>query len=171
MSINHLLSLISVGLAMIYFVFEPMKIKKINSKEVPLFSLGVFTLYELDKFSLTTLMKGTSATRYSDRYNVKNIDYTDNSKEFRANLKAKNGLYKEDVVYLDKDVFFTRADGLKYFSQKAVYNKKIGTVYSEVDYVANMNRNLVYGDNIEYNNLSQTIKSENVYAIYQIKEK
>lgn len=171
MSINYLLSLIFVGLAMIYFLFEPIKIKKIDLKEVPLFSLGVFTLYELDTLGLSTLMKGSSATRYSDRYKVSNIDYTDNSNEFRANMKAKNGLYKENIVYLDGDVYFTRVDGLRYFSQKAVYNKQTDTVYSEVDYVSNLNDNIVYGDYIKYDNKTEKIKSNNVYAIYKIKEK
>ena len=171
MNINYLLSIIFIALAMIYFLFEPMKIKKLNSKEVPLFSLGIFTLYELDTLGLSTLMKGSSATRYSDRYIVKDIDYTDNSNEFRANMQSKNGLYKEDIVYLDGDVYFTRADGLRYFSQKAVYNKSTDTVHSEVDYVANMNENIVYGDYIKYDNMSKKMTSNNVYAIYKIKEK
>lgn len=170
MNINYLLSLILIALAMIYIVFEPMKIKKLDSKEVPLFSLGKFTLYELDKFGLTTLMKGSSASRYSNRYNVEDIDYTDNSNEFRSNMKSNKGLYKADVVYLDGNVYFTRVDGLKYFSQKAVYNKKTDIVYSKVDYVANMNKNIVYGDNIEYNNRLERMKSNNVYAVYKIKE-
>lgn len=171
MNINHLLSLIFVGLAMIYIMFEPMKIKTLDSKEVPLFNLEVFTLYELDRFGLTTLMKGSSAARFSDRYNVKDIDYTDNSNEFRTNMKAKNGLYKKEIVYLDGDVYFTRVDGLRYFSQKAVYNKKTDTVYSKADYVAHINDNVVYGDYIKYNSKLQKMISNNVYAVYKLKEK
>lgn len=170
MNINNLLSLIFVGLAMIYFLFEPIKIKKLDSKEVPLFSLNVFTLYELDKNGLTTLMKGSQGRRYSDRYEVKNIDYTDNSSEFKANMKAKDGLYKNEVVYLDGDVFFTRVDGLRYFSQKAVYNKKTDVSISDADYVATMGDNQIYGDYILYDAKKEKIKSNNVYAIYKIKE-
>jgi len=170
MNINGLLILILICLSMIYFLFEPMKIKKINTKEVPLFSLGVFTLYELDRFGLTTLMKGTQASRYSDRYDVKNIDYTDNAKEFSSNMKAKHGLYKNEIVYLDGDVYFTRKDGLKYFSQKAVYNKKTDISISEVDYVANMGLNQVWGSYLRYDTKKEKIKAKNIYAIYEIKE-
>ena len=170
MNINILLSLIFVGLAMIYFLFEPMKIKKLDTKEVPLFSLNTFTLYELDKFGLTALMKGSKGTRYSNRYEVKDIDYTDNSNEFKANMKAKNGLYKSEVVHLNGDVFFKRTDGLRYFSQKAVYNKKTDVSTSDADYVASMGDNQIYGDYILYDAKKEKIKSKNIYAIYKIKE-
>lgn len=170
MNINGLLVLIFLGLAMIYFLFDPMKIKKLDSKEVPLFSLNTFTLYELDTIGLTGLMQGSRGTRYSDRYEVKNIDYTDNSNEFMANMKAKDGLYKKDVVHLNGNVFFTRTDGLRYFSQKAVYNKKTDVSISDTDYVASMGDNQIYGDYILYDAKNEKMKSNKIYAIYKIKE-
>ena len=170
MNINYLLSFIFLGLMMIYFIFEPMDIKKQDSKEVPLFSLDTFTLHELDRFGLITLMSGSKAKRYSNRYDVQDIDYTDNSKEYTANMKAKHGLYKNEVVYLDGDVFFSREDGLKYFSQKVVYNKKTDVATSKTDFVAMMGQNQVYGTSIIVNNKLDRINSKNVYAIYKIKE-
>ena len=170
MNINYFLVFISFGLSLIYFLFEPMDIKEQNSKEVPLFSLDAFTLHELDTSGMTALMKGNEAQRFSNRYDVKNIDYTDNSKEFAANMKAKHGLYKKEIVYLDGDVFFTRADGLRYFSQKAVYNKKTKVATSKTDYIAMMGKNQVDGSSIIINNKQKKIYSKNVYAIYKIKE-
>lgn len=170
MNINYFLSFVLLGLVMIYVFFEPMDIQKQNHKEVPLFSLDKFTLHELDTFGLTTTMTGSEAKRYSNRYDVKNIDYTDNSKEYTANMKAKHGLYKREILYLDGDVFFSREDGLKYFSQKTVYNKKKDVASSNVDYVAMMGENQVYGTSITVNNKQDRMNSKNVYAIYKIKE-
>lgn len=170
MNINGLLILIFLGLAMIYFLFDPMKIKKLDSKEIPLFSLSSFTLYELDTIGLKGLMKGSHGTRYSNRYEVKDINYTDNSNEFTANMKAKNGLYKNDTVHLNGDVVFTRADGLRYFSQKAVYNKKTDVSISDTYYLATMGDNQIYGDYILYDAKKEKIKSNKIYAIYKIKE-
>ncbi len=156
---------------MIYFLFEPMKLKESKLDEVAQFSLSSFTLYELDKIGLITLMKGSEAIRYEDRYIVKNIDYSDNSKEYIINIKAKNGLYKGDIVYLDGDVKFEREDGLNFFSQEVTYNKITDIAVSEVDYVSYMGLNQVRGSEIIHDNKNNTIKSKNVYAIYDMQEK
>ena len=170
MNINHFLTLISISLAMIYFLFKPMEIKETNTQEVPLFSIDKFTLHELDQNGLTTLMHGTKAKRYSDRYDVSDIDYTDNSKQFTSNMKANHGLYKEEIVYLDGDVKFDRKDGFRYFSQKAVYNKKTEVASTSVKYNATMGLSKLLGTSIVINNNKNTIKSKNIYAIYNFKE-
>lgn len=170
LNINFFLSSIVVGLAMIYFLFEPMKLKEVKFDEVAQFSLFSFTLYELDKTGLTTLMKGNEAIRYENRYVVENIDYSDNSKEYLLNMKAKNGLYKDNIVHLDGDVKFKREDGLNFFSQKLVYNTITDTVVSEVDYISYMGLNKVQGSEIRYDNKNNNIKSKNVYAIYNMQE-
>ena len=171
LNINGFLSLIVVALAMIYFLFEPMKLKKIAPGEVAQFSLFSFTMYELDKTGLTTLMKGNEAVRYADRYVVENIDYSDNSKEYIINIKAKDGLYKGNIIYLDGDVRFKREDGLNFFSQKVTYNKITDVAISEVDYISYMGLNQVRGSKIIYNNKKNTIISKDVYAIYDMQEK
>jgi len=170
MNINYFLSLVSISLISIYFLFKPMDIKQVDNKEVPLFSIDKFTLHELDEDGLITLMYGTKAKRYSNRYDVSNIDYTDNSKEFTSNMKANHGLYKENIVYLDGDVEFDRKDGLRYFSQKAVYNKKTEVASTNVDFNATMGLSKLYGTSIVINNNKNTIKSKDIYAIYNFKE-
>ncbi|MCF6330565.1 MAG: LPS export ABC transporter periplasmic protein LptC [Sulfurimonas sp.] len=156
---------------MIYFLFEPMKLKKAKLDEVPQFSLFSFTLYELDKTGLITLMKGNEAIKYEDRYVIKNIDYSDNSKKYIVNMKAKEGLYKGDTTYLNGDVRFSREDGLSFFSQEVIYNKTTDIAISEVGYVSHMGLNKVSGSKIIYDNKNNTIKSENVYAVYNAQEK
>ncbi len=155
---------------MIYFLFEPMKLKKTKLTEVAQFSLNSFTLYELDKIGLTSLIKGDKAIKYEDRLVVEGIDYSDNFKEQTVNMKAKNGLYKNDIVYLDGDVKFKREDGLSFSSQKVKYNKTTNTAVSEVDYESHMGLNRVEGSEIIYDSKNNTIKSKNVYAIYNMQE-
>jgi len=170
LNINYFLSLIVICLSMIYFLFEPMKLKKTEFSEVAQFSLLSFTLYELDKIGLTTLMKGDEAIRYKNRYVVKNIDYSDNSKEYIVNMKAKNGLYKDETVYLNGDVRFQREDGLNFFSQEVPYNSTTDIAVSEVDYIAYINLNQIQGSKIIYDNKNNIIKSKNIYAIYNMQE-
>jgi len=140
--------------------------------DVPLFELKDFTMYELDTRGLNTIMLGSSATRYANRYTVKNIDYTDNEKkEYIANMKANNGIYKNDLVTLTGNVVYVRDDGLTFKTQKAVYNKKSSNVVSNVGYVAYFNDSIVRGSYIKYNNEKNRIFSKNVRAKIQLQER
>ena len=150
--------------------FKPLHIKQQKFVDVPLFELKDFTLYELNGMGLQTIMLGTSATRYANRYTVQNMDYTDNSKEYIANMKADHGLYKNDFVTLTGNVEYVREDGLTFKSQKATYNKKTTDVVSDVDYIAYLNDSVVEGSYIKYNNEKNRIFSKNVRAKIQLQE-
>jgi len=155
----------------IYFLFKPLDIKQQKFVDVPLFELQKFTMYELNPTGLETIMLGSTATRYKNRYTVKNIDYTDNSKEYIANMKANNGLYKNEFVTLTGDVKYVREDGLTFKTQKVTYNKKTSEAISNVNYVAYLDKNILHGSYIKYNNLKNKIYSKNVIAKYQLTER
>lgn len=140
--------------------------------DVPLFELKDFTMYELDTSGLHTIMLGSSATRYSNRYTVKDIDYTDNEKEeYIANMKSDKGIYKNDIVTLTGNVTYVRDDGLTFKTQKAVYNKKSSDVVSDVGYVAYLNDSVIRGSYIKYNNEKNRIFSKDVRAKIQLQER
>lgn len=156
---------------MIFFLFEPMKIKQQKFGDVPMFELTSFTLHELNKVGLQTVMIGDAAVRYEDRYTVSNIDYTDNSREYIANMKAKQGLYKDNIVELEKDVVYTREDGLTFETNKAIYNKNTSIATTDSDYISYRENNVVEGSFVKYNNSLNRVNSKNVTATYQLKEK
>ena len=167
-----MLAFILVVLGSIYVFFKPLNIKQQSFVDVPLFELKDFTMYELDTKGLRTIMLGSAATRYSNRYTVQDIDYTDNEKEeYIANMKAKHGIYKNDMVTLSGDVEYVRDDGLTFKTQKAVYNKKSSDVVSDVGYVAYLNDSVVRGSYIKYNNEKNKIFSKNVTAKIQLQER
>jgi len=119
---------------------------------------------------MDTIMLGSAATRYADRYTVKDIDYTDNSKQYIANMKAKKGLYKGNIVTLKGDVAYVREDGLTFKTEEAIYNKKTTNVISKVGYVAYFNDSTIKGRYIRYNNNKNRIFSKNVQAKIQLQE-
>ncbi|MCF6310614.1 MAG: LPS export ABC transporter periplasmic protein LptC [Sulfurimonas sp.] len=170
MNINIFFSLVSLALLMILTLFKPMDIKEDDFSDVPLFNISIFTMYELDEKGLTSLMSGTEGTRYSDRYSVKLMDYTDNSQEYIANMKSNSGIYKGDNVYLEGDVVYFREDGLTFETQKVVYNKKTAIARADGNYVLYRNNNKVTGNKLKYNNSLNRVQSKNVVAIYQLKE-
>ena len=146
-----------------------MNIKKQKFDDVPLFELTSFTLHELNREGLQTLMTGNEAIRYADRYSVVNIDYTDNSKKYIANMRAKHGLYKDEVVELQNDVVYSREDGLTFETSKVIYDKKTTIATADADYISYKDKNVINGSFVKYNNSLNSVESKNVVATYQLK--
>ena len=170
MNINILFIIISTCLIMIFFLFEPLNIKKQNFVDIPQFNLTTFTLYELNTQGLTTYMLGDKSVKYSNRYEVDNMDYTDNSSELIANMKSKRGLYKNNIVDLDGDVVYTREDGLEFTTDKIIYNKKTGIANTNAEFIMLRENDKVVGTSLMYNNLLRKATITNVIANYQIQE-
>jgi len=156
---------------MIFFLFQPMKLKQEIFKDIPMFELAFFTLHELNRVGLQTLMTGDDAIRYEDRYTVSNINYTDNSKEYIANMKAKHGLYKGTIINLQDDVVYTREDGLTFETNKLIYDKKSSIAIADSDYISYKEKNIMNGSYLKYNNALNRVESKNITAKYQLKER
>ncbi len=156
---------------MILLLFKPMEIKQHAFKEVPLFTISTFTMHELDKEGLVTLMNGSKASRFTNRYTVEDMDYTDNSKEYMANMKANSGVYKNEIVDLVGDILYVREDGLTFETQKAVYNKKTAIATADGEFLLYRDSNRVTGVKLKYNDSLERVEAKNVYAIYKLEER
>ena len=155
---------------MIYFFFKPLDIKEQTFVDVPVLEMSSFTLFELDTNKLRTIMNGDKAIRYSNRYTVSNINFTDNSKKYIANMKANNGIYKDNIVELMDDVIYTREDGLLFETKKAIYDKKTNLTYIDKDFSSYKLDNKVKGKSLIYNNVLNTAVAQNVTITYKLKE-
>ncbi len=160
-------------LLVIFIGFKPLDIKQQDFVDVPLFKLTAFTLHELDEDGLVTLMKGIKATRYSDRYEVANIDYTDSSKKYIANMRADSGLYvdKDEIINLKGNVFYNREDGLVFETDEATYNKKTSIAKTDKNYILYRGLDRVIGTSLKYDNGLNRVKSKNVIVKYQLEER
>ncbi len=171
MNINNFFLSIFFGLMVIFFLFKPLDLKQQTFVDVPLFELKQFTLHEINAFGLTTLMTGNQATKYSNRYVVENMDYTDNSKKYIANMKAEHGVYKDDIIDLDGSIVYVREDGLTFETEKAEYNKKTNIVSTDTKYRAFRGVSIATGDSLKYYNILDKIESTNVVVNYKLGEK
>ncbi len=170
MNINFFFIFIFLGLNSIYFFFKPIKVEQQDFIDIPLFEMKQFTLYELNNRGLTTLMSGTSSIRYSDRYKVLNINFTNNSKEYIANMTAGSGVYNEDRLELKDNIVFSREDGLTFQTDSAIYNKKTDVIKTQGKYRASIGKNIVTADSLIYFNLKKEIESKNIVIVYQLGE-
>lgn len=169
-NIHIIFSFIAAFLSMIFFVFKPLNIKEQSFEDVPVFELKSFAIYEIDSLGLESILAGTKGIRYSDRYNIKNVNFTDNTKKYVANIKANSGIYKDDIITLHKDVVYHRADGLNFTSDEAIYSKITSIVKTNKKYVAYSGSNKLIGTSLIYDNLKNKIKSNNITAIYTLRE-
>lgn len=115
-------------------------------------------------------MRGGSATKFSDRYEVKDVDYTDNTRKYIVNMQANSALYKNDIVTLSGDVVCSRDDGLVFKTQNVNYNKKSSIIYTKDDFVAYRGNDRFDGKTLYYDNNLNRAKSKMVNAVYQLKE-
>jgi len=169
MNVNIFFLVLLGGLMMIYFFFKPLEIKEQKFVDVPLFELSTFTLYELNTEHLETIMSGTKTVRYSDRYTVKDVNYTDNSQEYIANMRANDAIYQDDTIKLNGDVVYKREDGLSFETKKVLYNKKTNIAYTEDDFISYYEGNVIKGSSLRYNNLTKKTDSTQVNVTYNLK--
>lgn len=155
----------------LYVFFKPLHIKEQTFKDVPMFELSSFVVYEINKIGLDTMMLGDNATRYENRYVVKNINYTDNTKEYILNIKANNGLYKDKIVNLVGDVVLSREDGLTFETSSAEYNQQTSITTIDNDYVAYRGESFIVGSSAVYNHKKNKVQSKKVVANYKLSEK
>lgn len=155
---------------LIYIFFQPLKIKQQEFDDVPLLTMGNFVMYELQRTGLQTIMAGTKALRYTERYIVNDVNFTDNSKEFMSNMQADNGIYKNNIVDLKGNVVYKREDGLTFESDTLNYDTKNSIAQTKDDYLAHRDKNSMKGASFIYDSINNTMKSKQVTVKYQLKE-
>ena len=168
MGINHFFLLLFSSLLMIFFLFQPVKISEQTMKDIPLFSISKFSIYELDADGLSGFLSGKEGVKYIDRYTIASIDYTDKSKKFIANMKATDGIYKDSKVELRGDVVYEREDGLIFKAKEVSYDKKNSTAFVDGNYICYMGKNSVVGSGLKYDNLEKKLTSNNIVIKYQL---
>ena len=155
---------------MIYIFFNPMKLEKLDQKEIPQLEITNFTIYDLDKTGLISLFNGAKGFRYKDRYEVSDINYTDNSKEYISSLTSAFGVYKDFKVNMSGDVVYKRDDGLTFKSDNGQYDQKTGVFTTKSKYVSYRNNDKISGEELMFDNKNGHTTSKNVDATYEIKD-
>ncbi|MEA1956390.1 MAG: LPS export ABC transporter periplasmic protein LptC [Campylobacterota bacterium] len=155
----------------IFLFFKPMNIKNNHHGEIANFEVYSFVIHELDTKGLTTVLQGSKAFMYKDRYVINDVDYKDSSRKYISNIKAKTGTYKDKVIDLVGDVVYTREDGLVFKSKSFKYDEKTGIARTNDDYIMYDKENEVIGKSLSVDNNLNKIYSKNIVAKYQIREK
>lgn len=170
MNINLFFVAIFAALGMIYIFFSPMKLQEFDKKEIAQLELVNFTIYDHDTKGLKSVLHGQKGYKYEDRYEVKDINYTDHTREYLAHLQADFGRYKESVIDLKGDVVYKRADGLTFETDKASYNQKTAVFQAPNRYTFYKNDDKITGTKLFFDSKENHVQSKQITAIYQIQK-
>jgi len=169
LNINTFLTVIALGLLGVYIFLRPMDIKQKLPNEIAQLELINFSVYELNATTLKSVLKGSSGKRYENRYEVENVTYTDNTKDFREEMSAGYGLYKNNIIALEKNVHFKREDGLEFISKEAQYDQNRSVATTKGEFRIKNYEDWVVGDKLYYDTQKGRVTAQKVEGLYNLK--
>ena len=170
MNINFFFVSIFTGLVMIYIFFNPAKLQQFETKETAQLELFNFSVYDLDIKGLRSVFSGLKGYKYENRYEVSDINYTDNTKEYTTNIHSDLGVYKYHIVNMQGDVVFTRADGISFKTGEAFYDQNTGILKTPNAYTLYRNNDKITGVKLVFDSKENRVLSKQISATYQIKD-
>ncbi len=168
MSINIFFVLILTLLVGMFGYFKPLECDQFAAKEVPLFELDKFVIYEISPTKIDRFFEGEHGKRFSDRYEVSEAKFTNNEKALLESIRADNALYKENIIALDGKVYYARADGLQFHSNEGLYDEKRSLITTDGAFTITKNENSIQGTHLYYNLNLDTVSADQIRASYQL---
>ena len=158
-------------LAGIYVFFKPMNIAQQQPGEIAQLELNDFTVKEFDTEHLKTVLSGSFGKRFTDRYEVEDINFTDATREHKQNITAKSGLYKSGIVTLKGAVLFKRDDGVVFSSEHIVYDHNSTVAQAIGPFKLRRGLESFSGVDLVYNNTNGNIAAKAINGIYILKSR
>ena len=171
MTVNTFFIAVALILLSILFFFRPMSVKSEEKTEVAQIDLVNFTTYELDQNGLKNVMSGSHGWRYTNRYEIFDVNFTDNTKQYIQKMAADFGRYQNSVIDLVGNVHYRREDGLAFVSNEATYDQNRSTASTKGEFKIVHNNDWVEGKALVYNSEAGTVNAKEIEAHYLIREK
>jgi hypothetical protein len=170
MTVNSFFLLLMAGLIGIYIFFSPMNIKETEPKEVSMLDLKQFTMYKIDQIGLQSVMVGSKGQRFTNRYEVYDINLTDDSREHLQNMKADFARYQGEKVLLEGNVRYKSADGMMFLSDEAQYYHRKAVATTQGPFTVVEKSDWLIGRKLYYDSIKGVARGENIKGIYTLME-
>ena len=149
---------------------KPYRLDIKSAKDMPEVVFKDFVTYEINKNGLETKLFGQIGKKYRDRLEIEGIKYY-GYKEPKEELKAKKGVYKNDIIYLYGKIFYKTKD-ISFFSEQAEYDTQKEIIKSKPRFSLFTNSAEVVGTDLIYYRNKGKILAKNIEAkIYEKKRK
>jgi len=169
MSINLFFLLLLTLLIGMFGYFKPLGNGAFNAKEIPLFELDRFIIYEISPHKIDHFFEGEHGKRFSNRYEVDHAKFTNNDKTLRESISADNALYQNNIIALKENVHYLREDGLEFRSNEGMYDENRSLITTQGAFVITKEHNTIEGTQLNYNATLDTVSANRIRGSYQLK--
>jgi len=168
MSINLFFVLVLGLLVGMFSYFSPSYTALQNAKEIPQIELRKFTLYEISHKGIDHVLEGEEGKKFEDRYEITAATFSDNTKRLTQSVSSAKALYKENLVDMQGDVRYHRADGLTFHSKEGQYNTKTSIIRTKGAFEITQNANRIEGEKLYYDTEHDTVSADAIRGTYQL---
>ena len=162
--------IVGAVLGSVFLFFKPMKVNIAEPGELAQIELDRFIVHEVTPAGVKTILAGTHALRFTDRYEVNDLNLTDRSENHTENMRAKFGIYREPLISLRDDVHYERDDGIVFETDSADYNRSSGQMVAAGPFILWQGRDRVEGKDLFYNSKSGDISAKKIVGNYMLKD-
>ena len=107
-----------------------MDIEKFDNNDTAMLELSNFKLYNIGLEGLDMMLQGSYAERYSDRYEIHDLSYINNSVQEQQKMAAIRAMYQDKTLYLNGNVVYEKGNSFMFTSNEARYDEKTKSVYT-----------------------------------------
>jgi len=140
-------------------------LKKLSTKELE-FTQTIFR--EVDTNKTNSVASSTYGVRDAGTLTLHDLQYHSDKLEL---LFAKRGIYKGDKIYLDDNVSVIQKEGFSYYTEHAIYDKKMQIVDIPSAFTAVMNENIIRGSSLLYDVRHKEALGKHIDAVVYTMEK
>jgi LPS export ABC transporter protein LptC len=169
MSINLFFFLI-LGLLMgMYGYFTPSYSPAEKVGETPKIELSEFTLYEISSNGIDHILEGKEGKKFETYYEVTSAKFSDNTKKLFHSIRSDTVDYRNDILKLEGNVHYVRADGLELHSNEGLYNTKASMIETKGPFVITQEGNRIDGHSLQYDIKEKRLSANQIRGTYQLK--
>jgi len=125
-----------------------------------------FTAYDINQTNINSIIKGSNAIKYSDKWVLKNPDIT--TKDIKR-LTSKDANYTDKFLIFKNSVVAIKTDGTIYKSNYAKYNLKTDELFTPNKFQIAKKSDKVVGKELYYNKKDKITKAKDVNGSFKLK--
>jgi LPS export ABC transporter protein LptC len=159
--IEYILILVLIVLALSIVGINPASQSAIKSTVDKEILFQNFSLSEFKENALSENILASEAIKYKTHFDLKNINLKD---ENGHTLLADEVIYRDNSVYMDKNIVLTSKEGLVFTTENIYYTLKDKLLKSTTPFVLDFNGSKIKGEHLEYSMKSKDVSADNIHA-------
>ncbi len=145
-----------------------MDIEQFDNNDTAMLELHNFKLYNIGLDGLDMMLQGSYAERYSNRYEIHDLNYTNNSAQEQQKMIATRAMYQDKTLYLNGNVVYKKGNNFMFTSDEAQYDEKTKNASTTGKFELKSSDGIFSGYELQYNSESEKVKAKTITATYHL---